>query len=91
MAAPNKARITARILRAEQSAQYPDKWILELEILVSEGLSGPNFAKAGEKVDGFTFCPSWDLPLPATVEAEVEYLGGARKGLFHLTDVQPCP
>ena len=85
MAAPNSSRIKARILRVEQSMQYADKWQLEFEILESQNLSGPNFTRFGEKMEGFTFMPSWDLPLPVIVEAEAEYIGGPQKGLFQLT------
>jgi hypothetical protein len=52
MAAPNRARIQARVLRAEQSTQDPEKWQLELEILASQTVSGPNFARVGENVQG---------------------------------------
>lgn len=90
MAAPNSSRIKTRILRAEKSEQYADKWQLEFEILESENISGPNFARVGEKGEGFTFRPAWDLPLPVIVEAEAEYIGGPQKGLFQLTNLHLC-
>lgn len=89
MAAPNRSRIKARVFRAEQSKEFSDKWLLGLEILESSALSGPNFAKPGQKVEGFTFTPAWKGPLPALIEAEAEYIGDARRGTFHLTEVRP--
>jgi hypothetical protein len=87
MAAPNRAKIKARVLRVEQSPQYSDKWHLELEILASQNVSGPNFARIGEKVQGFAFGPAWEAPPPAIIEAEVEYIGGPQGGQFQLTNV----
>ncbi len=88
MAAPNSSRIKAKVLGANQSAQFPDKWELELEILDSQSVSGPNFARVGEKVQGFTFRDAWDLPTPVVIEADAEYIGGAQKGLFQLTNLR---
>lgn len=90
IAAPNSSRIKARILRVAQSEQYADKWRLEFEILEAQNVSGPNFARVGEKVNGFTFSPKWNLPVPVIVEAEAEYIGGPQKGLFQLTSLHPC-
>lgn len=88
MAAPNNARIKAVISRVEQSAQYPDKWLLEIEIVESQSISGPNFARPGKKAEGFTFRDAWDLPMPVTVEADAEYIGGPQKGVFQLTNLR---
>lgn len=88
MAAPNSSRIKAKILRVERSGQYADKWQFEFEILESQNAGGPNFAHVGAKAKGFTFRPAWDLPLPAIVEAEAEYIGGAQEGLFQLTNLR---
>jgi hypothetical protein len=88
MAAPNRARIQARVLRAEQSTQDPEKWQLELEILASQTVSGPNFARVGEKVQGFTFGPAWEVPAQTIIEAEAEYIGGPHAGQFQLTNVR---
>jgi hypothetical protein len=90
MAAPNNSRIKARILRMAQSEQYADKWQLEFEILESRNVTGANFARVGEKVEGFTFSTAWDIPLLAVVEADAEYVGGSQNGLFHLTNLHPC-
>ncbi len=89
MAAPNSARMKAKILGARQSANFPDKWLLELEIIESQSTRGGAFATPGETREGFTFRSAWDLPLPAIVEAEAEYIGGPQGGLFHLTNLHP--
>lgn len=88
MAAPNRSRIKARVFRAEQSKEFPDKWLLELEIVESAALSGPNFARPGQKAAGFTFAAAWEAPLPALIEAEAEYIGDARRGTFQLSEVR---
>lgn len=88
MAAPNRSRIKAKVLRVEQSAKYPDKWHLKLEILESKDVSGPNFARVGQKAEGFTFGSAWEAPPPAIIEADAEYIGGAQGGQFQLSDVR---
>jgi hypothetical protein len=87
MASPNRVKIKARVLGVEQSTQYPDKWQLALEIIASRDVSGPNFARVGEKVQGFAFGPAWEAPPPTIIEAEAEYIGGPQGGQFHLTNV----
>lgn len=88
LAAPNSSRIKARILSVNQSAQFPDKWEIELEILDSQSLSGPNFAHVGKQVKGFTIRDAWDLATPVVIEADAEYIGGAQKGVFQLTNLR---
>jgi hypothetical protein len=90
MVTPNNSRIKAKILRVTQSEQYADKWQLEFEILELQNVTGASFACVGEKVEGFTFRAAWDIPLPAVVESDAEYIGGSQKGLFQLTNLQPC-
>jgi hypothetical protein len=88
VAAPNRSRIKARVLHVEQSSTYPDKWLLELEIIESQDVSGPNFARVRKTVEGFSFGPAWEAPPQAIIEAEAEYIGGAQGGQFQLTDVR---
>ena len=88
MAAPNRSRIKAKVLSVEQSAKYPDKWHLEFEVLESSDVSGPNFARVGQKAEGFSFSPAWDAPPQTIIEADAEYIGGAQGGQFQLTDVR---
>ena len=88
MAAPNRCRIKARVLHVEQSSTYPDKWLLELEIIESHDMSGPNFARVGKNVEGFSFGPAWGAPPQAVIAAEAEYIGGVQGGQFQLTDVR---
>jgi hypothetical protein len=68
MAAPNGSRMKVKILAARQADSFPDKWLLELEIIDSQPVRGGVFATPGETREGFTFRSAWDLPLPAIVE-----------------------
>jgi len=88
IAAPNRSRIKAKVLHVEQSSTYPDKWLLELEVIKSQDVSGPNSARVGKYVEGFSFGPAWDAPPQAIIEAEAEYIGGTQGGQFQLTDVR---
>lgn len=88
LAAPNHSRIKARVIGVEQSATFPDKWQLRLEVLESNDVSGPNFARVGQQVEGFTFGASLDLPPEAVIEADVEYIGDARGGQFQLSNMR---
>jgi hypothetical protein len=88
IATPNRSRIKARVLHVEQSSAYPDKWLLELEIIESHDVSGPNFARVGTNVEGFSFGPAWDASPQAVIAAEAEYIGGVQGGQFQLTDVR---
>ncbi len=53
--APNKCEIKAKILNIGQDSKYSDKWNLELKVLKTENLNGPNFANVGDEVKGFAF------------------------------------
>lgn len=87
MAAPNSCEIRAEVLTLEQSANFADKWELELDILASTPLSGPNFARVGEQVRGFTFDPPPQLRTGSIIRARAEFLGDARGGQFQLRDL----
>jgi hypothetical protein len=87
MAAPNRSEIKAKVLQKEQSQAFRDKWYLELQILESKDLHGPNFARAGERVKGFTFGDREDIPQGSIITAQAEFLGDARGGQFQLSDV----
>lgn len=88
LATPNRSRIKARVQHVEQSPTYPDKWHLALEILESHDVSGPNYARVGNNVEGFSFGPAWNAPPQAIIAAEAEYIGGVQGGQFQLTDVR---
>jgi hypothetical protein len=85
MAAPNRCHITAKIMQIRPSAKYPDKRELEIEILASEPLEGPNFAKVGQKCHAFTFEASDALKVGDVVTAQAEFIGGRGQGVFQLT------
>lgn len=91
MVAPNSARIRVTILRAEPSPQFPEKWLLEVEIRSVRALSGPQRAQPGMRTQAFTVRAGWDLPLPVEVEADAEYVGGPRQGSFLLRNLRVCP
>jgi hypothetical protein len=88
MAAPNQSEIKARVLAIEQSPDFKDKLLLELEILDSKSLSGPNFAHIGEKVKGFTFELKPKLQEGRIITARAEFLGDERGGKFQLTQIK---
>jgi hypothetical protein len=87
MAAPNQSEIKAKVLATEQSPDFQDKLLLELEILNSKSLNGPNFARVGEKVKGFTFESKSKFSEGAIITAQAEFLGDERGGRFQLTQV----
>lgn len=84
MAAPNRCLITAKIMQIQPSAKYPDKRELDIEILHSEPLEGPNFAKVGQKSRAFTLEASDALKVGYVVTAQAEYIGGRGQGVFQL-------
>jgi hypothetical protein len=86
MAAPNRSRLRGRLLKVERSPNFADKWLLEFEILGSESISGPNFAREGQIVKGFAILPEWTYPTVGVLDAQVEYIGGSEGGQYHLLD-----
>ena len=87
MAAPNRCNITAKIIQIQPSAKHPDKWELEIEILTSESLEGPNFATVGQKSRAFTFETSVALKVGNVVTAQAEFIGSRGQGVFQLTQL----
>jgi hypothetical protein len=92
-AAPNRSRITARVTRSAPSERWPDRAELEIEILESTGVSGPNFAHPGDTASAFTFtAPTAPADLEGRlITASAEYLGGPRGGTFQLSDLEVVP
>jgi len=87
MAAPNRCEIKAKVLRMEQSTKFPDKWYFELEILETRDLSGPNFARVGQRARGFTFESTSNNSRDSIITAQAEFLGDERGGQFQLTQI----
>lgn len=87
-AAPNRCRIEAKVLHREQSPDFPEKWFYGIEILASEAIEGPNFARVGETVAAFTFDPPAELEPGVAISAEAEFLGDERGGQFQLTEIR---
>lgn len=89
MVAPNQARVRATILRAERAPEAGDKWLLEVEIGMTTPVHGPQRARPGLRAQAFTRRAEWDLPVQ--VEADAEYIGGPRQGIFQLMNLHVCP
>lgn len=90
MVAPNLAQIRATVLHAAPSPQSPGKWMLEIEILAVQPVNGPQAARPGMRAQAFALQPAWDLPVPAQVEADAEYVGGPGQLLFRLKNLRVC-
>lgn len=87
-AAPNQSEIRAKVLQVEQSPAFSDKWYLDLEILASKSISGPDFAREGQQARGFTFESVSEISAGSIITAQAEYLGDARGGQFQLTEIE---
>jgi hypothetical protein len=85
-AAPNRCAIEARVLDVRRSERFPQRWDLEIEILSSRPLEGPNFAHPGRRSAAIAF---GDLPAGAgeAIAAEAEFVGDQRGGVFQLSEV----
>lgn len=91
MAAPNQCEIKARVIRLKRSPHYSDKWLLDIEILESKQLVGPNFARIGQTFNGFTLDSVSEISPGFIIQAKAEYLGGARKSQFQLSEIVVMP
>ncbi len=89
MAAPNKVKLKAKVISLKQDPHFSDKWHIDVEILSSESIEGPNFARQGERAKAFAFdvTPGF-LPQNAepgnTIVIEAEYVGDAARGSFRI-------
>lgn len=87
-AAPNQSEIRATVRTIERSPDFPDKWLLELEILDARSISGPSFAAAGRAMSAFAFDPPSGLVPGAIIVAGAEFIGDARGGVLRLSGVR---
>lgn len=87
-AAPNRCEIQAKVLRGQRSAKFPDKYFLDLQILRSRSIAGPNFAQVGSQVKAFTLDPVSGPLEGLTIRARAEFLGDERGGVFRLTRIE---
>lgn len=91
-AAPNIVKFKAKVLSFRQDSNFSDKWHLLIEILNSESIAGPNFARAGEQAEGFAFAatpgfsPENIIPEKIIV-AEAEYVGDSAHGAFRINRI----
>jgi uncharacterized FlgJ-related protein len=93
-AAPNKSEIIAKVLNVKKDPKFPDKFHIELKILETKSISGPNFAKVGDKVKAFVFesSPDFDqvnLKPNTDIKAKAEFIGDEYGGKFHLHQISP--
>jgi hypothetical protein len=86
--APNQARIRAKVLRVEQSPDFSDKWLFELQIIESQAVYGGNFARVGQNAKGFTITPTCTLSGGEIITAQAQFLGDMRGGRFQLVDIR---
>jgi hypothetical protein len=96
MAAPNRLHVVATVLSVRAAQDVPGKWFLALRWEHSKALRGPNFARTGERADGFTFVDDQTAAklkeLAAAggrLVAEAEFIGGPQGGSFQLFDPKP--
>jgi hypothetical protein len=88
-AAPNRSLIEARILALNRSRDFPDKWILKMNVLKSTALSGSWVIGERENIEGFVFESTPDfnpqtMAVGSEITAEVEFLGDPRGGVFQI-------
>jgi hypothetical protein len=88
-AAPNRSLIEAKILTLNRSRDFPDKWILKMDVLKSTALSGSWVIKDRENIEGFVFesTPVFNpqmMIVGSEITAEVEFLGDPRGGIFQI-------
>ena len=88
-AAPNRCAITAEVLGVRQSPAFPDKRELDLKIIESRNITGPNFARPGEHAQAFAVGSTLDIPPGTTITAQAEFVGDEHGGKLRLTDVSP--
>lgn len=89
MAVPNECTMKARVISAERSRHISNKWQLEIEILDSTSVFGPNFAKKGQVARAFTFCdPGIFAGKDACVTTRAEFIGDENGGQFQLIAMQ---
>jgi hypothetical protein len=90
-AAPNQSAITAEVLSVHPSPTFSDKWELDLKLIESRTVSGPNFGRPGERVRAFAFGTTPHLVPGMTINADAEFVGDEHGGTFRLTRLSPTP
>ena len=89
-AAPNHCLVEARIVSRKQDPRWEDKIHLKLELLGTEDIEGPNFARAliGNEVLAYGFDLGAEFSPEASIQAEAEFHGDERGGEFQLSDLR---
>jgi hypothetical protein len=83
-AAPNRSRMTARVLAVRQSPQFADRWLLRIRVEQVRPIAGGTFAAAGQERDAFVF-GARPPSVGDVLDADAEYVGGPSGGAFRLT------
>ena len=88
-AAPNRCFVEARIVSREQNQRWGDKSHLSLELLGTQDIEGPNFARAlvGSEIKAFGFDVGPEVSPGSHVRAEAEFHGDERGGTFQLSHI----
>jgi hypothetical protein len=86
-AAPNRSRLTARVLSVEPSPRFADTWLLRIRVQDVQGLSGGTFAASGQDRDAVAFGPGPVAEAGDVIQADAEYVGGPAGGVFRLHTV----
>lgn len=87
MAAPNSTRVQAVIEIMNSSTDQDGKVELSLIIGKVEALYGPCFIHVGEQINVFTYESVNDLEPGQGIIAEIEYIGGATRGVYQITKI----
>ena len=87
MAAPNSTRVQAVIETVNSSTDQDGKVELSLIIGKVEALYGPCFIHVGEKISVFTYESVNNLKPGQSIIAEIEYIGGATRGVYQITKI----
>ena len=83
-AAPNRSRLTARVLSVEPSPRFADTWLLRIHVQDVRALAGGTFAARGQDRDAVAFGPGPVAEAGDVIQADAEYVGGPAGGLFRL-------
>ena len=83
-AAPNRSRLTARVISVEPSPRFADTWLLRIRVQEVRALSGGTFAAPGQDHDAVAFGPGPVAGAGDVIQADAEYVGGPAGGVFRL-------
>lgn len=83
--APNETVLKIGLMKCTQSPDDTRKWLVNFEIISASPVFGPQFATAGQTVDGFSFDSFEEYSAGELLTVHAEYLGDAHRGIYQLT------